>query len=133
MVILTIDMQKCFDQVEHKVILAYLHYFQFGKIFIRWMLLFYANFCTYTQNFGFLSRFWTKGRGLNQGCPLSPMLYILTTEIMANKLRNKKNIKGIKIQGIEYLISQFDDDTDLYLSFEQETVSQTFEVLFGIE
>lgn len=52
---------------------------------------------------------------------------------MANKLRNNPLIKGIKVGQIEYLISQFADDTDLYLSYDQETVSQTFSVLTGIE
>ena len=54
-------------------------------------------------------------------------------EIMANKLRDHKWIKGIKIGGIEYLISQFADDTDMYLLYEQETLTNTFKVLSGIE
>ena len=52
---------------------------------------------------------------------------------MANKLRNYPKIKGIKIGNMEYLISQFADNTDLYLSFDQETISSTFRVLSGIE
>ena len=74
-----------------------------------------------------------KGRGLNQGCPLSPGLYLLTAEIMANKLRNNTKIKGVKIGNVEYLISQFADNTDLYLNFDQETVTETFAVLTGIK
>ena len=34
---------------------------------------------------------------------------------------------------MEYIISQFADDTDLYLAFEQETVTATFQVLSDIE
>ena len=52
---------------------------------------------------------------------------------MANKLRNHPNIRGICIGQIEYLISQFADDTDLYLPFNQETVTSVFQVLTGIE
>ena len=86
-----------------------------------------------TQNFGVLSDYWVKTRGLNQGCPLSPGLYLLTAEIMANKLRNHPGIKGITIGQIEYLLSQFTDDTDLYLSYDQETITNVFQVLTGIE
>ena len=52
---------------------------------------------------------------------------------MANKLRLHKGIKGITIGSIEYLISQFADDTDLYLSYEQETITNTFKTLADIE
>ena len=68
-----------------------------------------------------------------QGCPLSPGLYLLTAEIMANKLRNNPLIKGVKIGSVEYLISQFADDTDLYLTYNQETLSNTFQVLSDVE
>ena len=55
------------------------------------------------------------------------------SEIMAHKLRNNEKIKGVTIGKIEYLISQFADDTDLYLTFEQETINEVFSTLTGIE
>ena len=131
--ILSIDMEKCFDRLEYTAIFESLRYFNFGEHFIRWIQLFYTNFQICTQNFGILSHFWEKGRGCQQGCPLSPGLYLLTAEILANKLRNNSKIKGIQIGEIEYLISQFADDTDLYLTYDQETISETFKLLSGIE
>ena len=86
-----------------------------------------------TQNFGFLSSFFHKERGVNQGCPLSPSLYLLMAEILANKLRQDPKIKGITVNNIQYLISQFADDTDLYLSYDQGTVNRVFEIFAGIE
>ena len=133
MLILSIDMEKCFNRLEHKVILETLKYFNFGPNFINWISIIYNDFHTCTQNFGFLSEFWVKGQCLNQGRPLSPGLYVLTAEIMANKLRLNDKIKGIKVNGIEYLIYQFADDIDMYLSFKQETLTETFNVLSGIE
>ena len=87
----------------------------------------------YTKFWFFLSKKWVKNRGTNQGCPLSPSLYLLTAEIMANKLRNNPKIKGLKVNEVEYLISQFADDTDLYLSYDQETVTSTIDTLSDIE
>ena len=52
---------------------------------------------------------------------------------MANKIRSNPKIKGIKIREIEYIISQFADDTDLYLSYEQETATETLNTLTDIE
>ena len=131
--ILSIDMEKCFDRLEHNALIESLKYFNFGDRFVRWVRLFYTNFQICTQNFGELSTFWIKGRGLNQGCPLSPGLYLLTAEIMANKLRNDRKIKGVEVGGVEYLISQFADDTDLYLTYDQTTLSTVLHVLTDIE
>ena len=55
------------------------------------------------------------------------------TEIMGNKLHNNEGIKGIKIGPIEYLISQFANDTDLYLNFDYDTIQNVFAVLSGIK
>ena len=126
-------MEKCFDRVEHTAIIASLQYFNLGQQFIDWVKLFYSDFMICTQNFGVLSDYWVKTRGLNQGCPLSQGLYLLMAEIMANKLRNHPGIKGITIGQIEYLLSKFTDDTDLYLSYDQETITNVFQVLAGIE
>ena len=88
MLILTIDMEKCFDHLEHKAIMSSLSYFGFGDCFMHWISLFYNSFYFCCQNFGNLSTFKLKERGLNQGCPLSPGLYLLTAEILANKIRD---------------------------------------------
>ena len=85
-VILSIDMEKCFDRLEHTAIIGSLKYFNFGPKYIQWIRMIYQNFQICTQNFGICSRMWTKERGTNQGDPLSPGLYVLNTEIMANKL-----------------------------------------------
>ena len=131
--ILSIDMQKCFDRLEHAAIFSSLRYFNFGEDFIRWVSLFYTDFRICTQNFGYLSIFWTKGRGINQGCPISPGIYLLTAEILSNKLKNCSNVKGITVNSVEYLISQFADDTDLYLMYDQNTLNSAFDILTSIE
>ena len=52
-------------------------------------------------------------KGVRQGCPLSPYLYILSAELLANKIRQDSTMKGIKIFGNEIMLSQFADNTTL--------------------
>ena len=55
------------------------------------------------------------GIGVRQGCPLSPYLFILSVEILAEKIRTSKSIQGVIVQENEIKISQCADGTTLIL------------------
>ena len=57
--------------------------------------------------------YFALSRGVIQGCPLSPFLFVLPVELLACKIRQDKEIQGIKIFQKELKISQFADDTTL--------------------
>ena len=65
---------------------------------------------------------------MRQGCPLSPYLFILSVEILASKIRQDKEIEGIRIFKKEIKISQFADDTSLLCS-SCKSVQRAIEVL----
>ena len=53
-------------------------------------------------------------RGVRQGCLLSPSLFILTVELLALKIRQSPNCRGIRLPNEkEVRISQFADDTTI--------------------
>ena len=66
-------------------------------------------------NNGHISKFFSLTRGLCQGCPLSPYLFIMVVEVlardMARDIRENKNIEGIKIGHEISKIHQYVDDT----------------------
>ena len=53
--------------------------------------------------------------GVNQGCPYSPYLFILSAEILVNEIIENKNTKGILVNCEEIKISQDADDMTLLL------------------
>ena len=55
-------------------------------------------------------------KGIRQGCPLSALLFILSVECLALKIRDSKLIHGIVIGGQELRILQYADDSLLTLS-----------------
>ena len=82
--LLFIDFEKPFDSIEWSFIEKTLKYYNFGNSLITWIKLFYTDICSCVQNNGWSSDFFTLSRGVRQGCPLSPYLFILCAEILAN-------------------------------------------------
>ena len=110
-----IDFEKAFDTVEWSFIWKTLDYFNFGPSLISWIQLCYRNIQSCVLNNGWASNYFTPERGVRQGCPLSPYIFILCAEILAAKIRRNNDIKGITVFGNEIKISQYADDTTMIL------------------
>ena len=65
--IMSIDIEKCFDKIDYSAALGALEYFNFGPFFMTGISLFFNQFQVCTQNFGHLSSFFVKSRSVNQG------------------------------------------------------------------
>ena len=113
-ILVAIDFKKAFDSLEWSFIKLCMAKFNFGDNILRWVSLFYQGTQTAVLNNGFMTDFFNVSRGVRQGCPLSPYLFILCAEILAHKIRKVENIKGIKIFNTEIKLSQFADDTTLF-------------------
>ena len=48
-------------------------------------------------------------------------------------IRADKTVHGISIRGVQYLISQFADDTDLYLPYDQKIINRVLDILSDVE
>ena len=115
-ILLLLDFRKAFDTIEWNFIQQSLSLFNFGPCLKQWVKTFYTNSESAVLHNGFTTDFFKLSRGVRQGCPLSPYLFIVGVEILASRIRTDNNVMGIKIFGTEHKISQFADDTTLLLS-----------------
>ena len=115
-ILLQLNFRKAFDTIEWPMIQQVLSIFNFGVSIKRWTGTFYCNAESSVINNGFTTRQLKLSRGVRQGCPLSPYLFILSEEILASKIRQDNSICGVFIFHKELKISQFVDDTSFTCS-----------------
>ena len=92
--ILSLDQEKAFDRVEWSFLLATLERMGFGPSFIQWVKTFYTGIQSAVIVNGYISEFFSLSRGVRQGCPLSPLLYVLIAEVLACNIRACPAIRG---------------------------------------
>ena len=85
------------------------------------------------MNNGWASNFFSVHRGVRQGCPLSPYLFILSAEILAKAIRKNADIKGLLVKDTEIKLSQYADDTTLILDGSEKSLSEALRILESLE
>ena len=116
-IFLFVDFEKAFDSLEWNFILKSLEAFNFGDNFKIWVSVLYNNVQSSVMNGGHMTNYFEISRGVRQGCPLSPCLFILAVELLALKIRQNPNCRGIQLPNDqEVKISQFADDTTIITS-----------------
>ena len=115
--IVSVDQSKAFDRVNRKFMLKILEKFGFGKNFVDWIKIIYNDTISVICTNGHISKTFDLTRGVRQGCPLSPLLYIIVAESIANTIRLDKNIVGFKgPSSLETKLKCYADDTLIFLS-----------------
>ena len=118
-----LDQQKAFDRVDHAFLWQVLGKMGFGEGFILWVKILYRGVFSRIKINGALSAPVAQGRGVRQGCPLSPLLYVCFIEPLAELLRKDRVLKGVQIPGSggECLkVMQYADDTTVVVSSERD-------------
>jgi hypothetical protein len=87
---LKIDMEKAFDKLEWSFLIEVLKCFGFSKKWVRWI-----SQCISILLNGGSYGFFHPQRGLRQGNPLSPFLFIMATEVLSRLLLRAENASHI--------------------------------------
>ena len=98
-ILIAIDFEKALDTLNLNFLIRTLHKFNFGPSVIQWIRTLYKNVKSCVMNNGFTTGPFTLSRGVRQGDPLSPYLFIIALETLTIKIRNDDSIKGFKIGG----------------------------------
>ena len=97
---LSLDQEKAFDRVDHSFLFNVLSHVGFGPSYISWVKLLYSGIFSIVCLNVYTSASFLPTRGVRQGCPLSPLLYVLTIEVLAANLRDSEAIPGLLLPGI---------------------------------
>ena len=104
-------------------------FFNFGESFQQWIKVFFTDITSCVLNTGWTTQFFSVSRGVRQGCPISPYLFLLCAEILGIAIRQSKDIKGFCYKRKEIKLSQYADDTQILLDGSEKSVRNTVNLL----
>ena len=115
--LVSLDQEKAFDMVDHGFLLKVLKKYNLSPIFVKWVRLLYNSVYSRVVVNGLPSDPIKIQRGVRQGCPLSPLLYVLFSESLARALQVESLYRPFHIPGgAEVKCVQYADDVTCIIS-----------------
>lgn len=125
--LMLVDFEKAFDTVEWPFIEKTLEFYGFGPTCRKWIKSFYTDISSAVINNGHLSELFLLEM-VRQRDPLSPYLFILVLELLSAALKNDPPVSHVTINGSEYLLSQYADDSALILGDDKNYLEQALNI-----
>ena len=127
--ILSIDAEKAFDKIQHTFLIKTLEKIGIEGTYIKIIKAIYEKPSANIILNGEKLRAFSLRSGTRQRCPLSPMLFNIVLEVLAQAIRQHKEIKGIKIGKDEVKLSLFADDMILYMENPTDSTKSLLELI----
>ena len=109
-------------------LLKALKLFGFGPSFCSWVEIVYSGICSCVMNGGTSTGYFVIGRGVRQGDPLSPYLFLVVIEILAHALRKDETFKGINFEKFEVRQVLYADDMTIFAK-DKSSIKRLQEIL----
>uniref|UniRef100_A0A8D0KLK4 Reverse transcriptase domain-containing protein n=1 Tax=Salvator merianae TaxID=96440 RepID=A0A8D0KLK4_SALMN len=119
-----LDAEKAFDNLNWNFMFNLLDTMNFGENFTKWIRAIYTTQSAQLTINGEVTQKFSIQKGTGQGCPLSPLLFILVLEVMNRAIRQETNIEGLKIKKEEYRLRAFADDIVIILKDPMESIEK---------
>ena len=113
--LVTIDIEKAFDSVNHHFLIAILEKIGFGTEFIECIKVLLNNQESCVINGGKTSKYFKLERGTRQGDPISAYLFIIVLEAVFQIIKETSNIKSFEIFQKKFIYIAYADDTTFFL------------------
>ena len=126
--LVTMDIEKAFDSLDHTFVISVLKKFDFGNNFVSWIETLISKQESCVINGGNTTQYFHLERGARQGDPVSAYIFILALEVLSFLVRNNKDIKGLNIFDHLFLYTAYADDTTFFLENKEsiEELVKTF-------
>jgi len=125
-ILVSIDFAKAFDSMEWEFVYEAMQYFGFPDKFINWIRIMYVDINSCVINNGNISNLFYPTRGVRQGCPLSPYLFVIGAEILSCYIRICADIPSLNSGSC---ISQYADDTTIITVRNKKALTCIFDTL----
>jgi hypothetical protein len=131
LVLLHLDFEKALDKIEWSFVFEALAKIGFCPKWIRWVSSLYTSASSTIKLNGVEGSAFPLARSVRQGCPLSPYLFIMATDVLGHMLDDPRfGVEGLTLLGGREITEQtFADDTALYLQGTRENMERTQRVL----
>ena len=113
--ILTADIEKAFDSMDHTFLVTALSSFGFGPNFIGWIKILLNGNESCVINGGKTSKYFKLLRGARQGDPIAAYLFIIALEVFFIMVRSNIEIKQLSIFNHNFLLTAYADDTTFFV------------------
>ena len=129
--LVAIDFEKAFDSMEWDFVYRCMENFGFPLQFINWIRTLYNGIESCVVNNGHISSFFKPTRGVRQGCPISPYLFIIGAEMLAMYVRQCEAIPVIPVSKHSTVISQYADDTNIVTYRSNTILANLMDILYN--
>lgn len=127
--VLSLDAEKAFDRIEWSYLLYTLGRFGLGENFIKWVKIIYTSPQAAVLTNGFRSEHFNTHRGVMLECLLSPLLFALAIEPLAESIRVTPTICSLEIGQSCHKITLYADDVLILLSDPETSVPNLTDVI----
>ncbi|KAM0913367.1 hypothetical protein ACQ4PT_012221 [Festuca glaucescens] len=130
--LLKVDIAKAFDSISWSFLLSVLRQRGFGPRWLRWIAMLLRSASTSVLVNGFAGDAFRHGRGLRQGDPISPLLFVIAMDVllaMFAAVEGAGVISNLADVGLRHRVSLFADDMVIFAKPDAHELAAIWEVL----